>query len=73
MKKRLWIVSEFYYPVVTSTGFYMTEISEYLVSKGMDIHVICTGAQYNEIENYHPKKFEIHNGCLLYTSPSPRD
>lgn len=50
MKKRLWIVSEFYYPVVTSTGFYMTEISEYLVSKGMDIHVICTGAKYNEID-----------------------
>ena len=66
MKKRLWIVSEFYYPVVTSTGFYMTEISEYLVSKGMDIHVICTGAKYNEIENYHPKKFEIHNGVHIH-------
>ena len=42
MKKKLWIVSEFYYPVVTSTGFYMTEISEYLVSKGMDVHVILS-------------------------------
>ena len=66
MKKKLWIVSEFYYPVVTSTGFYMTEISEYLVSKGMDVHVICTGAKYNEIENYHPKKFEIHNGVHIH-------
>ena len=66
MKKKIWIVSEFYYPIVTSTGFYMTEISEYLVSKGMDVHVICTGAKYNEIEEYHPKKFEIHNGVNIY-------
>ena len=24
--KRIWIASEYYYPIVTSTGYYMTEV-----------------------------------------------
>lgn len=66
MKKKVWIISEFYYPIVTSTGFYMTEIAEYLVSRGMDVHVLCTGAKYNETGNYQLKKFEIHNGVNIH-------
>ena len=27
--KRIWIASEYYYPIVTSTGYYMTEVAEY--------------------------------------------
>ena len=63
--KRIWIASEYYYPIVTSTGYYMTEVAEYLAKSGMDVHVICTDARYNETDEYKP--------CLLYTSPSPRD
>jgi len=32
--KRIWIASEYYYPIVTSTGYYMTEIAEYLAKNG---------------------------------------
>lgn len=48
ISKKLWVVSEIYYPVKTSTGYYITEIAEYLSEKGLDVHVICTGAAYNE-------------------------
>ena len=66
MKRRIWIVSEYYYPIVTSTGFYMTEIAEFLSRKGMDVHVICTGAKYNETASYVMKKYEEHNGVIIH-------
>lgn len=66
MSKRIWIVSEFYYPIVTSTGFYITEIAESMSRKGMDMHVICTGARYNEIANYQLNKEDIHNGVHIH-------
>lgn len=66
MGKRLWIISEYYYPIVTSTGYYMTEIAEYLASRGMDVNVICTGSRYNETDIYEIKEFEIHNGVKIH-------
>lgn len=66
MGKRLWIISEYYYPIVTSTGYYMTEIAEYLASRGMDVNVICTGSRYNETDTYEIKEFEIHNGVKIH-------
>lgn len=31
---RVWLVSEFYYPVVVTTGYYVTEIADYLSKRG---------------------------------------
>lgn len=64
--KKIWIVSEYYYPIVTSTGYYMTEIAEYLAKRGLDVHVICTGAKYNETEEYKLLKLEKHNGVTIH-------
>lgn len=65
MSGKIWIISEFYYPIVTSTGYYITEIAEYLSLKGMDVHVISTEAKYNEESVYNFKKKEIHNGVNI--------
>lgn len=65
MKKRIWIISEFYYPIVTSTGYYITEIAEYLSKKGMDVNIICTGAKYNETSDFTFKNKEVHNGVKI--------
>ena len=51
--KRLWIISEIYYPVKTSTGYYVTEIAEYLAAKGIEVHVICTTSTYNTGKKKH--------------------
>ena len=65
MSGKIWIISEYYYPIVTSTGYYITEIAEYLSSKGMDVHVISTEAKYNELSVYNFEKKEIHNGVNI--------
>lgn len=64
--KKIWIVSEYYYPIVTSTGYYMTEIAEFLAKKGLDVHVICTGAKYNETEEYRLPNFEKRKGVTIH-------
>jgi len=63
---KIWIISEYYYPIITSTGYYITSIAEYLASNGMDVRVICTGSKYNEVSEYFFKKKEIHNGVKIY-------
>lgn len=64
--KKVWIISEYYYPIVTSTGYYMTEIAEYLAKKGFDVHIICTGSKYNETDDYELATFEQHNGVTIH-------
>lgn len=65
-KEKIWIVSEYYYPIVTSTGYYITEIAEYLATKKDNIHVICTDAKYNEKDDFTLSKKEYRNGVQIY-------
>jgi colanic acid biosynthesis glycosyl transferase WcaI len=44
-QKRLWIISELYYTEITSTGYYVTGIAEFLVSDA-DVRVICGQPNY---------------------------
>lgn len=63
---KIWIVSEIYYPVKTSTGYYMTEIAEYLAGKGLDVHVICTASTYNVGEAQASLKEEVYNNVKIH-------
>jgi glycosyltransferase involved in cell wall biosynthesis len=63
--KRLWIVSEFFYPMVTTTGYYVTSIAEYLAVKGMDVNVICTNARYYDNEVYEYLPYEVYKGIKI--------
>lgn len=65
MRDRIFIISEFYYPVNTSTGYYVTEIAEYLASKKRDVNVICTNAKYHKADLSGVKKKEIINGVKI--------
>ena len=67
MNKRICLVSEFYYPVDTATGYYMTEIAEFLAKKGdIEVHVICTNAKYNAGISYDFSKEEIRNDVHIH-------
>lgn len=66
MNNRLWIISEFYYPIITSTGYYMTEIAEYMARQGKEVHVICTNSRYNEIQECDSGLTEFHNGVHIH-------
>ena len=43
--KRLWVVTELFYPEETSTAFILTKIANHLAS-GMDVNVICGPSSY---------------------------
>lgn len=63
---KTWIVSEYYYPTATSTGYYMTEIAEYLARKNNNIHVICTNSNYNNTNNQTTKKEDVINNVHIH-------
>lgn len=63
---RIWLISEYYYPVVVTTGYYVTEIAEYLALKGKDVGVICTNNTYYESDTVSSAEHEIHNGVEIF-------
>ncbi|MGV1012104.1 MAG: glycosyltransferase family 4 protein [Flavobacterium sp.] len=63
---KIWIVSEYYYPIVTSTGYYITEIAEYLATKKDNVNVICTDAEYNGKVNFKFIKEELRNRVQIH-------
>lgn len=62
MMGKCWIISEFAYPVVVTTGYYVTEIAEYLAKKGFDIGVITTNNTYYVADAVSQLEHEVHNG-----------
>jgi glycosyltransferase involved in cell wall biosynthesis len=65
-KKNIWIVSEFYYPVFASTGYYVTEIAEFLARKINNINVLCTDANYNNNDEFEFIKEESRNDVFIH-------
>ncbi|MFL6374788.1 MAG: glycosyltransferase family 4 protein [Pyrinomonadaceae bacterium] len=59
-KSRLWIVSELYYPELTSTGYYITAIAESLASEA-DVWVICGQPNYSARGQLAKKNEERNN------------
>ncbi len=45
-KRKLWVISELYYPEMTSTGYYLTKIAEGLADR-FDVNVICGQPNYS--------------------------
>ena len=62
--KRLWVVSEVYYPEETSTGYYLTAIAEGLADT-FDVKVLCGQPNYSA-RGVHAPKRESHNGVEIY-------
>lgn len=63
---KIWLISEIYYPVLTSTGHIITEIAEHLAKENNNINVICTGSKYNETTNYKFIQNEIRNNVNIH-------
>jgi glycosyltransferase involved in cell wall biosynthesis len=62
-KKRLWVVTELYYPEETSTGYYLTRIAEGLADD-FDVKVLCGQPTYSARgvvapKHEHHKRVEI--------------
>jgi glycosyltransferase involved in cell wall biosynthesis len=70
IKDRLWVVSEVYYPEVTSTGFYLTAIGEGLAEE-FDVKVLCGQPNYFVRGTTAPKR-EIHNKAEIFRAAGTR-
>ena len=63
MTKRVWIVSELYYPEETSTGFIVTKVAEGL-SQNFPTHALCSQPTYSARGISAPVR-EVHNGVVI--------
>ena len=67
MPKRLWIVSELYYPEDTSTGYFLTRIAEGL-AQHYPVSVLCSQPTYSERGIRAPVR-EKRNGVNIQRCP----
>lgn len=63
-RKRLWILTEVYYPEEISTGYYLTSIAEGL-AEDFDVKVLC-GQPKHMSRGVTAPKIEIRNGVEIY-------
>jgi len=61
---RILIINRYFYPDITSVPQLLTELSEDLVAKGVNISVVCSRNSYNG-EKKH-KKFEEYKGIKIH-------
>ncbi len=64
MKQRLWVVTELYYPELTSTGYYLTKIAEGL-AKDFDVKVLCGQPSYGA-RGIKAPKHEVRNDVEIF-------
>jgi glycosyltransferase involved in cell wall biosynthesis len=62
--KRLWVISELYYPEETSTGYYLTRIAEGLAGD-FDVKVLCGQPTYSARGTVAPKR-EVHKDVEIF-------
>lgn len=62
-KKRLWIITELYYPEETSTGYYLTRIAEGLTEE-FEVKVLCGQPNYSGRGLRAPKR-ETHKNVEI--------
>ena len=63
-KQTLWVVSELYYPEMTSTGYYLTAIAEGLTDK-FEVKVLCGQPNYSGRGTVAPKH-EIYKDVEIF-------
>jgi glycosyltransferase involved in cell wall biosynthesis len=63
-QKRLWVVSELYFPEETSTGYYMTRIAENLAGE-YSVKVLCGQPNYSS-RGKRALKYELRNGVEIF-------
>lgn len=67
-KRRIWIISELYYPETTSTGYILTKIAEGL-SGDFEVHALCAQPSYAK-RGMKAAPRELRNGVLIHRCSS---
>lgn len=69
-RHRLWLITELYFPEMTSTGYYLTRIGEGLADK-FQVKVICGQPNYSARGTIAPK-LETRNGVEIFRAAGTR-
>jgi glycosyltransferase involved in cell wall biosynthesis len=67
-RRRLWVLSELYYPEETSTGYVVTRIAEGLAAD-FDVRVLCSQPTYAS-RGIRAPDTEVRNGVTIRRCPS---
>lgn len=65
-RERIWFISELFYPVCTSTGYYITEIAKYLAESGLDVGAITTRGKYRSSDAIATLAYERYDGIEIF-------
>jgi glycosyltransferase involved in cell wall biosynthesis len=65
--RRLWVITELYYPEETSTGYYLTKIAEGLAAD-IEVKVICGQPNYSR-RGTRAMAHEVHNNVEIFRVP----
>jgi glycosyltransferase involved in cell wall biosynthesis len=63
--KKLWIVSELFYPDETATGFYLTGIAKH-IAQYQDVNIICGSDAYEKKSNLIANENELAENIYIY-------
>jgi colanic acid biosynthesis glycosyl transferase WcaI len=63
-RRNLWVVTELYYPEMTSTGYYLTKIAEGLAGD-FNVKVLCGQPNYS-VRGTRAKKREVHANVEIF-------
>lgn len=63
-KKKMWVITELYYPEDNQTGYYLTRIAEGLADR-FDVRVICGQPNY-AARGIKAAKHEVHRGVEIH-------
>lgn len=66
-KRRVWVVSELYFPELTSTGFFLTKIAEGL-AEDFEVHALCGQPTHSARGTRAPYR-EQRNGVFIVRAP----
>lgn len=65
MKKKLWIVSELFFPEETSTAYYLTEIAK-SIAMFQEVNIICGAVSYEKDTNIKSLLLELPKNINIY-------
>jgi glycosyltransferase involved in cell wall biosynthesis len=65
-RNRIWFVSELFYPVFASTGYYITEIARHVAESGFDVGVLSTLGVYRDLDAKTAPAHEIYEKMEIF-------
>jgi glycosyltransferase involved in cell wall biosynthesis len=64
-KKKIWIISEVFYPDETATGFYLTGIAKH-IAQYQDVNIICGSDAYEKKTNLIAQEQELPDNIYVH-------